>query len=233
MNKKEVQKRVLQNGKPLALKKFSWCEKTKTFSVKEDYLIIDFAGIGDCTFTTGGGCTFTTGWDCTFKTGGDCTFTTGWDCTFTTGWDCTFTTGGGCTFTTGWDCTFTTGGGCTFTTGGGCTFKTGGDCTFKTGGGCTFTTGGGCTWVFDWGKLQEPPLHFCGSRYYIEFSKPGFIQSGCIEKPLDWWQKNVTRCAEEHGYSLSQVREYEMYVKFLGQWMERLKLHKAKGKGEK
>ena len=153
MNKKEVQKRVLQNGKPLALKKFSWCEKTKTFSVKEDYLIIDFAGIG------------------------------------------------GCTFTTGWD--------------------------------CTFTTGGGCTWVFDWGKLQEPPLHFCGSRYYIEFSKPGFIQSGCIEKPLDWWQKNVTRCAEEHGYSLSQVREYEMYVKFLGQWMERLKLHKAKGKGEK
>ena len=153
MNKKEVQKRVLQNGKPLALKKFSWCEKTKTFSVKEDYLIIDFAGIG--------GCTFTTGWDCTFKTG--------------------------------WD----------------------------------------CTWVFDWGKLQEPPLHFCGSRYYIEFSKPGFIQSGCIEKPLDWWQKNVTRCAEEHGYSLSQVREYEMYVKFLGQWMERLKLHKAKGKGEK
>jgi len=169
MNKKEVQKRVLQNGKPLALKKFSWCEKTKTFSVKEDYLIIDFAGIGDCTFTTGGGCTFTTG--------------------------------GGCTFTTGWD--------------------------------CTFKTGGGCTWVFDWGKLQEPPLHFCGSRYYIEFSKPGFIQSGCIEKPLDWWQKNVTRCAEEHGYSLSQVREYEMYVKFLGQWMERLKLHKAKGKGEK
>jgi len=200
MNKKEVQKRVLQNGKPLALKKFSWCEKTKTFSVKEDYLIIDFAGIGDCTFTTGGGCTFTTG-------GG---------CTFTTGWDCTFKTGGGCTFTTGWDCTFTTGGDCTFTTGWDCTFKTGWD----------------CTWVFDWGKLQEPPLHFCGSRYYIEFSKPGFIQSGCIEKPLDWWQKNVTRCAEEHGYSLSQVREYEMYVKFLGQWMERLKLHKAKGKGE-
>ena len=32
MNKKEVQKRVLQEGKPLALSKFKWDEKTKTFS---------------------------------------------------------------------------------------------------------------------------------------------------------------------------------------------------------
>ena len=32
MNKKEVQQRVLQNGKPLDLDKFEWDEKTNTFS---------------------------------------------------------------------------------------------------------------------------------------------------------------------------------------------------------
>lgn len=72
MTKKEVQRRVLQSGKPLALSKFTWDEKTRTFSTPEDYLVLDFAGIDDCTFETGD--------DCTFKTGDDCTFETGWDC---------------------------------------------------------------------------------------------------------------------------------------------------------
>jgi hypothetical protein len=101
MNKKQVQQRVSQNGKPLALSKFKWDEKTKTFSSKGNYLIIDFKDVGDCTFKTG--------WGCTFKTGPDCTFKTGPDCTFKTGWGCTFKTDSGCTFKTGWDCTFKTG----------------------------------------------------------------------------------------------------------------------------
>jgi hypothetical protein len=54
MNKKEVQKRVLKNGKPIPLNKFSWYEKTKTFISKECYLVIDFAGISGCTFTVNG-----------------------------------------------------------------------------------------------------------------------------------------------------------------------------------
>ena len=60
MNKKEVQKRVLQNGKPLALSKFSWDEKTNTFSSNEDNLVIDFTYLSvnvktgyDSTVTTG------------------------------------------------------------------------------------------------------------------------------------------------------------------------------------
>jgi len=38
MTKKEVQQRVLQNGKPLPLDKFKWDEKTKTFSSNESKL---------------------------------------------------------------------------------------------------------------------------------------------------------------------------------------------------
>ena len=38
MDKNEVQKRVLQNGKPLALNKFSWNEKTKNVKVAKQYL---------------------------------------------------------------------------------------------------------------------------------------------------------------------------------------------------
>src|SRR5574343_654613 len=80
MNKKEVQKRVLQNGKPLALNKFSWDEKTYAFSTNENNLVIDFSFISHCTFTTGSHCTFTTGSDCTFITSSDCTFKTAYNC---------------------------------------------------------------------------------------------------------------------------------------------------------
>lgn len=112
MTKKEVQQRVLQDGKPLPLDKFEWDEKTKTFSSNENDLVLDFAGIGICTFDTGWYCTFKTGWNCTFKTGGNCTFKTRDGCTFKTGDGCTFDTGNGCTFDTGDSCTFKTGSEC-------------------------------------------------------------------------------------------------------------------------
>ena len=80
MNKKEIQKRVLQNGKPISLDKFEWNEETKTFSSAKNGLVLDFTGIDGCTFDTGS--------YCTFKTGSYCTFDTGWDCTFKTGENC-------------------------------------------------------------------------------------------------------------------------------------------------
>jgi hypothetical protein len=42
MNKQEVQQRVLQNGIPLNMDKFSWDKKTKTFSSNESNLVLDF-----------------------------------------------------------------------------------------------------------------------------------------------------------------------------------------------
>ena len=170
MNKLEVQKRFLQNGKPLDLEKFEWDEKTNTFSSKENYLVIDFNEIDDCTFDTGSGCTFKTG--------------------------------------------------------SGCTFKTDYGCTFKTGSGCTFKTGYGCTWIIKGKKYLYPPLHFFGSVYFMEFSKPGFIRSGCIEKPLAWWEENIVRCAEEHQYTPEQIEEYKLYVQMLKLWMVANKVDK-------
>jgi hypothetical protein len=158
LTKKDVQKRVSQNGKPLAPSKFRWDPKTKTFSTNEANLVIDFNTSYGCTFKTGSRCTFDTGSGCTFDAGNDCTFDTGHDCkfdagnncTFKTGYNCTFKTGSRCTFKTGSRCTFKTGSSCTFKTGFGCTFDTGSDCTFKTGSSCTFKTGFGCT--FDTGS---------------------------------------------------------------------------------
>jgi len=120
MNKREVQKRVLTNGKPLALNLFTWDEKTKTLSSKEDSLVIDFDGVNGCTFETGSYCTFTTGFDCVFKAGRGCVFSTESRCTFKTEFDCVFKTGGHCTFKTEFDCVFKTGCGCAFETGHGC-----------------------------------------------------------------------------------------------------------------
>ncbi len=119
---------VTQDGKKLDPRNYTWDEKTKTFSTKENNLVLDFSNWNGCTFKTGSHCTFKTGSHCTFKTDFCCTFYTGSCCTFTTGSDCTFKTDSGCTFNTGSGCTFNTDSGCMFKTGFGCTFKTGAKC---------------------------------------------------------------------------------------------------------
>ena len=67
MNKKDIQKRVLQNGEPLDLNKFEW--KVKVFSTTENGLVLDFQDIDRITFDTGSNCTLDTGHSCTLDTG--------------------------------------------------------------------------------------------------------------------------------------------------------------------
>ncbi len=104
MNKKEVQKRVLQKGEPLALDKFEWNEKAKVFSTTESNLVLDFKDVNYVTFSTGHDCTFTTGSDCLITTLYHCVITTGYHCVITTGSDCLITTGSDCLITTGSSC---------------------------------------------------------------------------------------------------------------------------------
>ncbi len=104
MKKKEVQKRVSQNGKPLALDKFEWDKKEKIFSSGENDLIIDFASINGITFNTESNCVFKTESYCRFNTNYNCQFNTGAYCVFNTGTDCIFKTNYNCQFNTGSDC---------------------------------------------------------------------------------------------------------------------------------
>lgn len=152
MNKREMQKYVTQNGKPLPLSKFVWNESTNSFYSREDNLVItggflyyNFKTGSDCTFNTDSYCTFETGDNCTFETGDNCTFSTGDHCTFNTGSYCTFDTDSDCTFNTKYNCTFKTGADCTFNTGSYCAFETDYNCTFSTGSDCTFNTDCYCT----------------------------------------------------------------------------------------
>jgi len=82
MTKSQIQKRILQNGKPLEIDKFEWDETTRTFSSNENRLVLDFKDMFGCTFNTGSDCTFNTGYGCTFTTGSGCTFNTKSGCTF-------------------------------------------------------------------------------------------------------------------------------------------------------
>jgi len=93
MNKLKVQKRVLQFGKPLDLDKFSWCEKTKTFSTSENYCVIDFTEVegvtivsGDCSIQKAGDCSIQKAGDFSIqKAGNNSTQTAGWSSTQTAG----------------------------------------------------------------------------------------------------------------------------------------------------
>lgn len=80
MNKKEIQKRVSQNGKPLALNKFTWCEETKTFSSDQDNLVIDFSLLDNCTINCKSSCAINCGRNCTIDCGRNCTIDCGGDC---------------------------------------------------------------------------------------------------------------------------------------------------------
>ena len=88
MTKKEIQKRVLKNGKPLQLTDFTWDGETNTFSSHINGLVMDFKDIDNCTFDTRSNCIFGTGPNCTFNTWYNCTFNTGPDCTFDTESNC-------------------------------------------------------------------------------------------------------------------------------------------------
>lgn len=105
MTKKEIQSRVLKNGKELALNKFAWNDKKRKFSSREHDLVLDFQGIDNVIFNTGNCCSFNTGSYCKFDTGNYCTFNTGSDCFFNTISVCTFNTGSDCIFDIGIGCT--------------------------------------------------------------------------------------------------------------------------------
>ena len=196
---------VTKYGKPLSAELYTWDEKNRYFCSSEDGLVLDFTSMDRCTFKTGNSCDFKTGDSCTFNTGNSCTFKTGSDCTFKTHSYCYFRTGDDCTFKTHYDCTF----------------KTGDSCTFKTRSDCTFSTGDDCKYEINGKSLRVPPLRFNGSKYFLEYYKPGMIKSGCIIKPLGWWRENIKRCAEENGYTPDQINEYEIYIELLSLWMER------------
>ena len=78
ITKQEIASRVLQNGKPLDITKFTWDENTNTFSTTENDLECDFSDFEGLNIIAGSNCTFNTGSRCTFTTWGGCTFKT-WD----------------------------------------------------------------------------------------------------------------------------------------------------------
>ena len=202
MNKREVQKRVSQHGKKLALSKFNWDKKTRCFSSEENDLVIDFAFVPCCTFTTGHHCTFATGPCCTFTTRHDCTFTTSHDCTFTTGYGCTFTTGYGCTFNTRHDCTFTTRHDCTFNTGSECVFNTHSNCTFNTGSDCVLLRKDTKEVITDLNNTQIASHKIKGyvkNGIYSETGKPAIIADGILSEIVSK-RRNVYKVIN-HGYT--------------------------------
>lgn len=63
---------------------------------------------------------------------------------------------------------------------------------------------------------------FRSASYSMHWFAPNTIKSGCIIKPFKWWEENVERCAEEHGYDTFQQKEYAMYVKQIIEWQNQM-----------
>ena len=79
-------------------------------------------------------------------------------------------------------------------------------------------------------ECEQPyPLWFTGIRFSIGYYSIGMIASGCIIKPVKWWEENIIRCAEENGYTPEQIKEYEWRVKTLVSWMKEHDVYGLKG----
>ena len=69
-------------------------------------------------------------------------------------------------------------------------------------------------------NLPIPPLWFSGPQYSIGYHSPNTVVSGCIKKPIQWWEENIKRCAEENKYTPDEVKEYMFRIKCLSEWMK-------------
>lgn len=67
---------------------------------------------------------------------------------------------------------------------------------------------------------REPPIYIQGSRFPIGVCDGTLVRSGCITKPIEWWEENITRCAEKHNYPPENVKEYKIYVKLIRVWLD-------------
>jgi len=84
------------------------------------------------------------------------------------------------------------------------------------------------------GTITFSPLLIFGSRYFVGYAGDGLVASGCIVKPLAWWLENVERCAEVHGYTPTEQREYRMHIEHVAAWMRLHGLDKeGRGSGGK
>ena len=137
MNKKQVQQKVLQNGKPLALSKFTWCEKTMTFSSDEDNLVFAFQNIEGVKIISRDWSIQTAGYNSTQTAGNGSTQKAGHNSTQKAGAYSTQTAGAGSTQKAGHNSTQTAGAYSTQTAGAYSTQKAGAYSTQTAGAGST------------------------------------------------------------------------------------------------
>jgi acetyltransferase-like isoleucine patch superfamily enzyme len=89
--------------------------------------------------------------------------------------------------------------------------------------------GDGCI-IGDNYNLPVQPLWFSGIKYSIGYHSPGLVKSGCILKPIKWWEENVERCAEEHNYNDVEIKEYKFRIACLSMWMKLWDVYEQRGK---
>ena len=62
------------------------------------------------------------------------------------------------------------------------------------------------------GEWQTSPFQIQGTRNFINISRPGFLQIGCLEKSLKDWKKEYIKIGENNNYSKTEIEEYGLYI---------------------
>ena len=158
MDKREVQKRVLRNGRPISIDSFEWVEETSTFSSSLNNLVIDFSNINSVTIKAGHGATITAGYGATITAWHGATIKAGDNATITA-WDNASITAGANAKIATWDkATITAGDGATITAGHGATITAGYEATITAWNEATITAGDNAT-IKAWGNATIKAEH--------------------------------------------------------------------------
>ena len=64
------------------------------------------------------------------------------------------------------------------------------------------------------------PLQIKGSRHYLNASKHGFIQIGCLELSVKEWKEKRVSIGEYEKYTPKEIEEYGLYIDLFEKWFE-------------
>jgi len=64
------------------------------------------------------------------------------------------------------------------------------------------------------GVWSQRPVFVHGSQFPMYQARPDgrIITSGCMTRPLEWWDEHVERIAEAYQYTFLQCQEYRVYI---------------------
>ena len=85
----------------------------------------------------------------------------------------------------------------------------------------------GNAWVYG-DAWDASPLQIQGSKHFLNICKIGWLQIGCISKPIEEWITDFEMIGKSNSYTDLEINEYGMYIELAKKINETYLINKTK-----